>query len=450
MVNTAPAGTDAARPVVLAVDDEPGICNALRRCLRPLGVEVLTAPSGADGLSTLEAHPVDVIISDMRMPGMSGAQFLKAARERYPKARRILLTGYAEVDSAVEALNEGGISSYISKPWDDARLREVVAESLETVLLAKEKERLEALTREQNAALQTMNEELERRVAERTQALRATNSLLERTVAELSHSYETMVNLLASAEALRDPDGLTDIDDKRALARSMARALGCGEEDVRAVEQAMQLHRLGRMGLEDKLLQKRPDTLGDKEREAFEKHPVYAEALLMGVPQLNKAATFLRNQHERMDGTGYPSRRGPESIPLGGRILAVARDYYDLLAGRGEKQPLEPVDAVATIKRRVRSRYDAEVVEAFEKVLPDVSRLDTTVREMAIASGALRPGMQLSRDLLTPSGLLLFNKQRGLTESVIDKIRHLEDTLGSRLDIHVLKEESDTGEEETA
>ena len=116
---------------VLAVDDEPNIVSALRRTLRSRGFTVHTALGGAEGLQVLDAQPIDAIISDMRMPEMTGAQFLQAARVKTPEAVRILLTGYADITSTIEAVNNGEIFRYLSKPWDDDVLLSVLHDGLE-------------------------------------------------------------------------------------------------------------------------------------------------------------------------------------------------------------------------------------------------------------------------------------------------------------------------------
>ena len=101
---------------ILCVDDEPNILSSLRRLFRSQGYEVLIADSGASGLKLLERENVDLIISDMRMPEMDGARFLQHARCQRPDALRLLLTGYADVQSILNAINRGEISRYITKP----------------------------------------------------------------------------------------------------------------------------------------------------------------------------------------------------------------------------------------------------------------------------------------------------------------------------------------------
>jgi len=122
-----PIGTVAT---VLVVDDEENILRAVRRLFMDEPGEMLTASSGPAGLDILRATKgIGVIVSDQRMPGMSGAEFLEKSREFAPNAIRIVLTGYADLASAVDAINKGGAWKYLAKPWNDEDLVKVVREA---------------------------------------------------------------------------------------------------------------------------------------------------------------------------------------------------------------------------------------------------------------------------------------------------------------------------------
>ncbi len=156
---------------ILIVDDEPLVLNALRRVLSRDGYRVLAATSGAEGLELLQGNAVSLIISDQRMPVVIGAEFLARARLVSPHSMRIMLTGYAEVEDAARAVNEGGIHFYFRKPWDDSQLRLVVRQLLDRFELEEHNRQLAEELMQKNEALQRLNSELEERVRERTRAL---------------------------------------------------------------------------------------------------------------------------------------------------------------------------------------------------------------------------------------------------------------------------------------
>ena len=109
-----------ARPArLLFVDDEPSILSALKRAFRGKGYEIRSATSAAEGLALLDQEPADLVLSDMRMPEMDGAEFLERVFSRWPDTKRVLLTGYADAGATVAAINRGKIWRYIAKPWHD-------------------------------------------------------------------------------------------------------------------------------------------------------------------------------------------------------------------------------------------------------------------------------------------------------------------------------------------
>jgi response regulator RpfG family c-di-GMP phosphodiesterase len=169
-VNETQSDTPAEQPATLLfVDDEANILSALKRLFRPHGYRIFTAGGGAEGLEIMARESVDLVVSDMRMPEMNGAQFLEQVRLNWPETVRILLTGYAEIGATIDAINKGQIYRYISKPWEDNDIVIAVQHALERKLLQREKQRLELLTKKQNEELRELNESLEDKVKARTE-----------------------------------------------------------------------------------------------------------------------------------------------------------------------------------------------------------------------------------------------------------------------------------------
>jgi len=146
---------------LLLVDDEPNIVSALKRLLRRDNYQVLTAASGREGLEMLAANKIDVIVSDQRMPGMIGADFLRACKGLYPDTIRIMLSGYTELQSVTDAVNEGAIYKFLTKPWDDEQLRGHIADAFRLKEIADDNERLHLELRTANYALASANRRME-------------------------------------------------------------------------------------------------------------------------------------------------------------------------------------------------------------------------------------------------------------------------------------------------
>jgi EAL domain-containing protein (putative c-di-GMP-specific phosphodiesterase class I)/FixJ family two-component response regulator len=146
---------------LLLVDDEPNILSALKRQLRGSGLRILTAPGGKEGMALLETEAVDVIVSDQRMPGMTGVEFLRAVKTSHPDTVRIVLSGFTELQSVTDAVNEGAIYKFLTKPWDDTQLREHIQEAMRHKEMADENRRLDLEVRTANHSLAHANRQLE-------------------------------------------------------------------------------------------------------------------------------------------------------------------------------------------------------------------------------------------------------------------------------------------------
>ena len=165
--------------ILLCIDDEPNILNALKRLLRKEDFRLLTAGSGKEGLQLLAENKVHVVVSDQRMPEMNGTEFLKQVKESHPDIIRIILTGYTDVDSISEAINEGHIYKFFLKPWNDQNLKLEIRQAFEQYELMQDNRWLNDQVLQQNEELKTINENLETIVLERTQSLEFQNKALQ-------------------------------------------------------------------------------------------------------------------------------------------------------------------------------------------------------------------------------------------------------------------------------
>jgi two-component system, NtrC family, sensor kinase len=164
---------------ILCVDDEVSILKAIKRLFMDCDYEIITASSGDEGLDILsKIHPIEVVISDYRMPGMNGVDFLQEVRKRWPDTIRIVLSGYADTASIVSAINEGQIYKFIPKPWNDDELKFAIKNALERYFLHMKNAELTEKLKYANEELQTINENLEKLVQERTQELAFQNMAL--------------------------------------------------------------------------------------------------------------------------------------------------------------------------------------------------------------------------------------------------------------------------------
>ncbi len=423
---------------LLFVDDEANILSSLKRLFRPFGYRIFTAESGAHGLEIMERESVDLVVSDMRMPEMNGAQFLEKAREKWPDTVRILLTGYAEIGSTIEAINKGQIYRYISKPWEDNDIILAIKHALQQKQLEREKLRLEGLTRRQNEELQELNATLEEKVKARTEEVRQTMGFLEAAHDKLKKGFITSVRVFSNLIEMRNPARAGHSRRVAELARTLAQSLGMQAAEVQDVFIAGLLLDIGKISLPDRLLDKPFNSLSVDERVEVIKCPVKGEMALMALEQLNGAAKLIRSHRERFDGTGYPDHLTGLAIPLGARILAVAEDYDTALMGTDFVKPLKPAEASLLIQDGKGKRYDSAVVAVFLNETGK-SRPATVERasELTLRVGQLKPGMALTRDLITQNGEMLLSKEHVLNEQIITQIASFERMDGHPLTLHV-------------
>jgi len=423
------------RPALLLVDDEQNILSSLRRLLRPLGYEIYTATSGAEGLSVLERERIDLIISDMRMPEMDGAVFLEQAAARWPDTIRILLTGYAEVGSTIAAINKGEIYKYISKPWDENDIILSVKHALEKKFLEQERRRLEALTKVQNEQLREFNSNLEAKVAARTDELRKSNAALAAAHESLKKSYIATVKTFANLIEMRA--GVASGHSRRVaeIVRELATNLNMSASDTQDLIFAALLHDIGNIGLTDRIINKPFHALEQNERQEVIRHPLVGEAMLMSLEPLQGAALIIRSHHERFNGNGYPEGLKGEEIPLGARVLAVASDYDALQHGMIWSRRMSAQEAKDYLEENSGKLYDPKVVEALvHDRIKSKPKQETIV---ALSSNDIKPGMVLARDILTKDGASILVKGHELDERTISRIHGIENALEHEFTIYI-------------
>lgn len=424
---------------MLFVDDETNILSSLKRVFRPLGYRIFTAQGGAEGLALMEQENIDLVISDMRMPEMDGAEFLQQVTQHWPDTMRILLTGYSDITSTIAAVNKGRIYSYISKPWEENDITLQVRRALQQRALEQERRRLVALTQRQNEELKELNAGLEARVAERTAEIQQTASFLELAHEELKKSYTTVIKTFVSLIEMREGNGKGAGHSRQVadLAGKLARRLGKADEEEQDLVYAALLHDIGKIGLPDSLAGKPYNALTADETREVQKHPVMGQAVLMALEPLHEATRLIRSHHERYDGQGYPDGLKGEAIPLGARILSVVNDYDDLLRGTLLTERLPDVQARQFLRENGGKRYDRQVVDAFLALLDEEQQETGTEQYRQVKTGGLQSGMVLAQDLVTEDGILLLSSGYTLSDVLIEKMQSVEQAMNREFTLSI-------------
>ncbi len=438
--------------VLMLVDDEQSILSSLKRVFRNKGYQILSAGSGSQGLEILEGTEkrVSLIISDQRMPDMTGVRFLERAKKIFPDAIRFLLTGYTDMEAVIDAVNLGEIHRYLTKPWDDDDLLLQVQQALQQYELVAENLRLTKLTRKQNARLNELNRGLEKKVAERTLEITKKNKKLNEINLKLEKSVMDTVRLLSSFIQNSNQWLGKYMNDTALIAGKIAREFGLGEKEIEDIETAAMIHDLGLIGLPSAIWRKDEKEMTADEFSAYSHHPVIASVCLETVDRLNGIGEMILYHHEHVDGGGFPTGLKGEEIPLGARIIGAAGDYFrsmgewpDSLAKISAKavKIIGPQAQKLTVgddrrkliwllkeellRARTGTIYDPEVIS---KLLDHLALDDNPVNQVPsgfIHYNALKTGMKLARVLRTKDGRFILAPDTELTDKLINGIRRL-------------------------
>lgn len=383
---------DKAR--ILFVDDDQEMLATYVRAFRKL-YDVLTADSPEDGLDLLrKREDVAVVISDLRMPGMDGVVFLEQVRIVRPEAVRVILTGFAEVGVATDAVNKSKVFSFLTKPCQEEDLEEALCSALRQYQLqAAEKELLRG-------------------------TLRGTIKLL--------------TNLLEMV----NPEAFGKSSRVKRLAVDLGNYLGI--EDAWRLELAAMLSQIGCAAMPPQTLRKAyygEPLPGDKAYE-FAMHPKIAADLVSNIPRLREVAEIIAYQEKRFDGGGLPpDDRSGERIPLGARVLKVALDFDTLEAMYRDKRHAEnPVSEAISRMQGREGWYDPEVLGALESfaALPD------GYGPRMVPTAELAAGMLLDQDVVDALGELALGRGLELNAVSIRRLARLDAETGGKARWRVL------------
>ena len=398
---------------VLFVDDEENILNALQRLFMDDDFAVFTASSGAQGLAILAGNrDIGVIVSDQRMPEMSGTDFLEKTRAIAPSAIRILLTGYADINAAVDAVNLGGISRYLNKPWNDDELRQTVRGALQLHALAAENRRLTAIVKKQNEELKRWNTELEAMVQEQTTELRKSYESLREINSRLRANFKNTIVAFSGLIELRDRRMRSHSRNVAEIAVNAARAMDMKTEARETVMVAALLHDIGKIGISDVMLQRDLEEMNRNEQQEYLQHPIRGQAAIDRIDELREAGLIIRSHHENYDGSGFPDRLKKKEIPLAARIIAIA-DHVDKKSRMFAGGAISLLSVVKEVQFLSGSRFDPKLVPVVleqAEIFYRKIRAQTDQTEQELLPRELVEGMEVSRDVFSGTGILLLSR----------------------------------------
>jgi putative two-component system response regulator len=341
---------------VLCVDDEPIVLRLMTRLLEKLGVEVTTATGPVEALEVFEAERFDLIVTDIRMPGMDGHAFLAEIRARDPEVPVIVATGHASLDNAIRALRDGA-SGMLMKPFTGEEFQAEIRAALER-------------SRIRSAALQ---------------------------YAYVTPILDGVALALTAAIEARDLETGEHCRQLGYMGERVAILMGLPELARTTIRIGGYLHDVGKIAIADRILLK-PGALTDEEYLEMQRHAAIGGDIVSTHVSMADIAAIVRHHHERYDGRGYPDRLDGAAISLGARIISVADALSAQTTDRPYRKAIPLDEAWAEVERHSGSQFDPEIVDLFATLIgtdivpagPDA--IGTTIRIDAVGRGPAAPG----------------------------------------------------------
>lgn len=403
---------------VLCVDDEKNILSSLKRLLFREDYELLFATSGAEGLELLKKHSVQVVISDMKMPNMNGAEFLEQVANTYPDTYRMILSGFADLGATIDAVNKGRIHRFLQKPWDNDQLKKAIDGGLEHVRLKLQNEQLQRKLSAQNQQLEQFNEQLEKKVALRTKQIHVALKKMNQQHRSLEKVLYNMININPKL----DGSFARNVSD---LCRRLAKKLKLEEAQERAVGLAGAFCEMGLMGIDPFLYSKPFNELNFEQQLEFTKQVEATKMILAPAEHLHDVSNILSHQFLPFAGREGSDEPIYDSICEGGRILKVARDYWSLAQQKTQRVAMSHSQILSHMKKSKGSKYDPVVIEALFGI---DEKLFETIAHTGLKSEDLAPGLILNKNLYTPDHLLILPEGHQFTEASIERLKQIEKT----------------------
>lgn len=359
---------DAASATIMIVDDEPINIKVVQKHLRSSGYGRFVSTSDSrQALELIQLEQPDIILLDIMMPHVNGLEILESVRgdRRLQHLPVLILTAASDAEVRFRALDLGA-TDFLSKPVQPAELVPRIRNAL--------------IVKAHQDHLANYSSQLERKVRMRT--------------AELAQSREEVIRVLACAAEFRDQETGNHVLRVGRYASVIARQLGCDLARAELIGQAAILHDVGKIGIPDGILLK-PEKLSKEEFDTMKNHCEFGWSILRGTPRhasvpykgpsgsmrlsdspvLKMAASIAMSHHERWDGTGYPVGLSGESIPIEGRITAVA-DVFDALSSRRPYKERMPLDKCFEMLENGReTHFDPQVLDAFFARTDDIVRI---------------------------------------------------------------------------
>jgi len=335
---------------VLLVDDEENVIKALFRVLKPLNLELTAALSGEAALELISRNQYSLVVTDMRMPVMDGCELLTRIADQQPNIRRIILTGYADLSHTIDSINLGKVHRYLTKPWDNKHLREIINDELEIA--------------QQNSDHETEHTKLAAESTTLASKAAVTSHVLEHSTCLIRLAkYQSALDICNQLFHSRAPH-LANLSSAIALkCEAIGKSLSMATPQLENLCTASRLHQLGLLLLPIDVSSKPVNKLTEEEIKIYRTYPALGEQAIRGNSTDDEVASIIRHHLEWFNGQGFPDRLVAHYIPIESRIIAVVSSYEQVNSKYGKSAAIE------FIRSNRSTRYDPTVVDCLFELI---------------------------------------------------------------------------------
>ncbi|MBA4389769.1 MAG: two-component system response regulator [Syntrophus sp. (in: bacteria)] len=309
---------------ILLVDDEENVLSSLKRILIDDNVRVVTSSSPLEAIQLVKSQKISVVISDNMMPEMKGIDLLEKIKLISPDTTRIMMTAYADLTTAIDAINRGEVYRFITKPWDNQEFRDITSEAIARYVL----------------------------------------------ISSLRHADETTILSLAQTIELKDPYTRGHCERVAHYALLLSEHLGLSDEKQKLIKYGSYIHDCGKIGVPESVLNCR-GKLTDEQMEIVKNHSRWGADLARTANLPDTVISIILYHHERYDGNGYPYGIKGDEIPLEAKIVNIADMFDALTSDRPYRDRLSRGDAIDIILECRETALDPRIVDAFIKIISE-------------------------------------------------------------------------------
>ncbi|NTS76153.1 response regulator [Catenovulum sp. SM1970] len=411
---------------LMIVDDEQAILDALYRLFRK-DYQVHCFLEADLALKAFERYEYAAVISDMKMPNMTGDVFLQRVNTLSPQTTRILLTGYSDIDSTARAINLGKVSNYVNKPWDNKELKLIVENAVEQHQLHNVVGSIDRELMDENETLKDDNACLKAKLHDDEAQLSTLKKQVKSTRSQQRGMLQDVLTMLNMLTNKFEHANHSHIKRVASHCRHLANYMQLDKQTVSHSYLVGLLHEIGKLVVSEQVLNTPENKLDKDAIELRKSHAIKGAEILSTMPQLKEIAMGVKHQYESFDGTGTPSHLKAEAIPIESRILAVVNDFDKHLLGIATGETLSFDKAKNMLEKHTGHRYDPEVFKAYFELLAMPKVQFSEQFEMCISVDLLQPGMVLSRDLTNKQDAIMLTKGTEMTDQIIGRLKQYEE-----------------------